>query len=223
MKLILLIVVQILLVVQDKMPQQDLRALESKIHSLPDVLQARFVTKEDGLLLLKNKDPELAKSIVLFGDNPIPEFFEVKIDDNAIGNIDAWLDSNVYKAGLKGISGVLYKAEEAYAILQVNFYRSFIRLSLALAALSLVLFSFFVELSAVKKMPVMPSVRHASGWIFSGILGGATASLLCWMLVFPMKYLSPMLWSYSSLKWQCALLLAGALLGRTLFRWKESQ
>jgi len=213
---------KIMLIVKERLPLDEFKNTEQKLSSLPHMQSAEFVSKDAGLKLLKEKDPELAKSVMLFGENPMPEFFEIKLDESALGSIGTWLEKNILNGKMSGIAGVSYKPEQVSAVLQAGFYNRFMNLVLAITGVIFGLFAFFVELNAVKAGPFLPSLKSASGWMLSGFFGGVSAMLFCWLLVYPMKYLSPMWWTYPSLGWHGAVLLANAWLGWALFRWKES-
>ncbi|MFA5162408.1 MAG: permease-like cell division protein FtsX [Elusimicrobiales bacterium] len=213
---------RLFLIVDDKAPLSAMNGLEDAVRALPYVAEARFVSKKQALEELKLGDADLIKSITVAAENPMPEYFSVKVADPALENIGGWLDANVLQGKMPAIAGVSYKPEQVYAILHASFYRRFLRLVFCAAAFVLAMAALAVEIAAVRGAGFsLPSVQ-VWGWLLSGAGGAAAGALLCWLLVSPVKHLSPMWWSLPLAQWRFAAPALGALCGWILFRWKET-
>ena len=213
---------KLFLVVDEKFPLMEMKNLENKLRSLPNVADIVFVNRAQALDELKATDPELVKSVVPVTENPMPEYFSIKLNDAALEDIGSWLDGNVLKGKMPAIAGVSYKPDQVYAILQATFYRRFLQLVFSMGVLILAFMAFMVEISAVSHTGFLPSVRQGWSWILSGAAGSLVAFGLCWLFVYPVKHLSPLWWSFPGLGWQASVLGMGALCGWALSRWKES-
>src|SRR6187551_393770 len=66
------------------------KVLEEKLRSAPEVADVRFIPADEALAALKRDDPELADSVALVGDNPLPAAFEVRPAPEAFTHLGAW-------------------------------------------------------------------------------------------------------------------------------------
>ncbi|MFA6582745.1 MAG: permease-like cell division protein FtsX [Elusimicrobiaceae bacterium] len=213
---------KIILTVDESFPETGIKELEDKLYAVQGVTYAKYVSKNESFETVRSEDPELARTILTFGQNPLPRMITIKASDNALSNAGSWLKTNIVDK-MQGISGVSYNPEQIYAILQADFYDGLLSLVLALAAIAILLLAFFVELSAAKHIPFLHKPRQSLGWMFSGFLGASAAWAVMLALVYPMKHLSPMWWSFPVLWRQMLVLLCGAILGWSMFRWKETR
>lgn len=210
---------RVIVVLSPNADDQTTEKLKTYLPALKGVKSAVYINREESLRRFKMMEPEVAKSVVLFGSNPVPDFFELEMRSSVLSDIGGWVDANLNS--VDGIDDVVYKPEQAVSVMHARFYQGFLRLILNLAALLLVAFGFFVELIAVRRQPVGPKLRRASGWMFSGVCGMLCAMGLCWALVYPLKHLNPLWWSFPAWQSNLVILVSGALIGWTLFRWQE--
>lgn len=213
---------KIILIVDDELPDSEIRALESKLMGVEHLNDVKFVSRDESFALVQRQDPELAQTVLTFGQNPMPRYFAIKVDDVALGNIGMWLQTSIMD-GMKGISGVSYNPDAVYALLQAEFYSGLLSMVIAITAVAIIMLAFFVEWSAAKHLPLNHRFGHAVSWMMSGFLGALVSWLILWLMVYPMKHLSPMWWSAPVLWRQAGMLVCGAVLGWTMFRWKETR
>lgn len=212
---------RIVLIIDDKASITSIKEAEDRLKALPGVSSVDFLSKDAGLAFLRQRDPGLVRSVAIIGENPLPELFEVRLDDSVLGDAGAWLEANVLNGKMPVVAGASYKPEQIYAIMQAGFYNRLLTLSLSLVFVVFVLYAFFAEWRALADAISRPRPL-AFGWVLSGMAGAVAALGICWGLVAPVKYLSPMWWSYPSPAALTGLVLCGGLLGWTLYRWKQS-
>ncbi|MDD4004690.1 MAG: permease-like cell division protein FtsX [Elusimicrobiaceae bacterium] len=213
---------KILLIVDDNVPDSRIKSLESKLFARDHVTYVKFVSRDESFALVQRQDPELAQTVLTFGQNPMPRYFSIKADDTALSNIGMWMQSAIM-GRVEGISGVSYNPDAVYALLQAEFYSGLLSMVIAITAIAIILLAFFVELSAAKHLPLDYKFGQAVSWMLSGFLGAISAWAILWVMVYPMKHLSPMWWSAPVLWRQAGMLACGAVLGWTMFRWKETR
>src|SRR4051812_31027713 len=63
------------------------KVLEEKIRAAAGVVDVRYVPADEALAALKRDDPELAESVALVGDNPLPSAFEVSPAPEALTHL----------------------------------------------------------------------------------------------------------------------------------------
>lgn len=212
---------RIILVIDEKASVTSVKEAGDKLRAMPGVSGVDFVSRDAGLAFLRQRDPGLVRSVSIIGENPLPELFEVRLDDAALGDAGAWLESNVLNGKLPVVAGASYKPEQIYGIMQASFYNRLLTLSLSLAFVLFVLYAFFAEWRALADALAKPRPL-AIGWVLSGMTGALAALGVCWVLVAPVSYLSPLWWSYPPVAALAGLVLCGGLLGWTLYRWKQS-
>lgn len=210
---------RIILTVDGKITRDQARVAEEKLRALAYVKDVDFVGREDRLKRLEASDPDIVGSVVLLGENPVPDSFEVKIDESALGDIPSWTDS---AKNINGIASARYKPVQAYAILQVLFYERFLRFSLSAAALFLVLLGIMTVFYRVHWPQFVPEIAHNIRWVAAGAAGALLSAALCFALVYPIKYLSP-LWAWPGWGWHAGVVFLGGFTGWILFQWKNTR
>jgi cell division protein FtsX len=121
---------RVLLFLKNDLPDSQEKVLEDKLLGLPDVSEARFVSRDAALAALRQDDPELVDSVTWMGDNPLRSAFEVRPAAGALGRFGDWL------AAVRGVADwadLRYRPGQVRAILQAQLYGHF--LSLILSAL----------------------------------------------------------------------------------------
>lgn len=186
-----------------------LKVLEEKLRAQPEVGDVRFVSADDALAALKRDDPELAESVALVGDNPLPSAFEVKPAAESLTKLGAWLDS---VSRLAEWSDLRYKPGQLQSILRLRFYARFLRMIVSsllclVAALALV-----ALLHAPRGVPARRLVAAAA---LGGVFGACLASGIAWPL-----HRDELLWAVPGPLAELALAAACASLGWTLSSWR---
>jgi len=206
---------KVLVLPEPGLSQDELAALSREIEGVRGVARSHFVSKSDLLDFLRLHDPEAARVALAFGENPVPEFFEVKPEEPVLASAAAWVQSSFRDGKVQGVSDVLFKQGEADAVVYSAFCSKFMRLMMALSALALVLFCVFAEFSGNAHRP---NGLSSAGWVLSGMTGAAFAVFVAWAVVYPVRYLTGW-WLEPSWLWHAGAVLCGAFIGRALCRW----
>lgn len=188
-----------------------LKVLEERLRAMPEAAEVRFVSAAEALEALKREDPELAESVALVGENPLPAAFELTPSPESFARLTEWLEPLREAAPWTDIR---YKPGQVQAALRLRFYSHLLR-----AALSTLLC-----LSAALALAVLASSRGpaalrwpAVGWsLLGGALGAAAASAAFW----PLRR-DDALWALPSLGAELALAAACAALGAGLSLWRD--
>ncbi|NLO90409.1 MAG: hypothetical protein GX410_00265 [Elusimicrobia bacterium] len=184
------------------------------VSNTPGVAFCRFVSREELLDFLRMRDPETAKAAAAFGENPVPEFYEVRPSRAVLASVAAWIQSSFRDGKIPGVWDVTFKQGEADAVVYSSFCLKFIRLMMAQAALALALFWLFAEFSGQRRHGGLAS----AGWLLSGVTGAAFAVFIGWAMVYPVRYLLGW-WVTPQWQWHALALLCGAFIGRALCKW----
>ncbi|KAF0127299.1 MAG: hypothetical protein FD189_366 [Elusimicrobia bacterium] len=210
--------------------------LWESIRALQGVRSAVFISKGERLARMREEDPELIKGALSLGPNPLPDSYEIAVDQSILSSLNSWTE---LLWGMDGVAEVRYKQLEAYALLHFSFYDNFIALAFGLALLGAVLFSLTVLLHrfspAGRRAPgtdcgqsrpdpagLMEGIRKDKRWFLSGAGGAAAAVLACYLIVYPVRYLSPV-WAWPNPLWHLAGVLAAGFLAWTMVQWKNSR
>ncbi|MBI3289415.1 MAG: hypothetical protein HYZ74_07855 [Elusimicrobia bacterium] len=186
------------------------KVLEEKLRALPDVLDVRFISADDALAALKRDDYELAESVALVGDNPLPAAFEVRPAAEALTRLAAWLDG---VQGLAGWSDLRYKSGQLQAILRLRFYARLLRMTLS-TLLCLAAGLALGVLAAFLRAPAAPCPLALWAGL-GGVFGATVAVLIAWPL-----HRDALLWGWPTPASQLALLACCATLGWSLSLWR---
>ena len=187
-----------------------IKVLEEKLRAGSDVADVRFISADDALAALKRGDPELAESVALVADNPLPAAFEVRPAPQALTHLGAWLDE---AQRLADWSDVRYKSSQLQAILRLSFYAHVLRVTLN-ALLCLAAGLTLAALAGTARVSAA-GLRLA----FWAGLGGAFGSILATAVAWPLRR-DEMLWALPAPPAQLALLAACAMLGWSLSLWR---
>jgi len=187
------------------------KVLEEKLRAAPEVADVRFISSDEALAALKRDDPELAESVALVGDNPLPAAFEVRPTPESLTHLTAWIDA---AQRLADWSDLRYKPGEVQAILRLRFYAYLLRMTLStllclIAGLALAaLGSTMARLPAARPAPVLWSAA-----------GGIAGALLAIAIAWPLRR-DELLWAWPGPFSQVTLLAACATLGWSLSPWR---
>jgi len=119
---------RVLMFLKNDLPESQVKILEDKLLGLPEVSEARFVSRDAALAALRRDDPELVDSVTWMGDNPLRPAFEVRPAPAALGQFEEWLAS---ARSVADWADLRYRAGQVRAILQAQLYGHFLSLILS--------------------------------------------------------------------------------------------
>lgn len=183
------------------------KVLEEKLRAAPEVADVRFIPADEALAALKREDPELADSVALVGDNPLPAAFEVRPSPEALTHLGAWIDD---AQRLADWTDLRYKPGQVQAILRLRFYAFFLRMTLS-TMVCLLAVAALGAMSAASRLRNPPALWAAG----CGAAGGLLAVAISW----PLRR-DALLWALPEPLAQLALLAACATLGWSLSLWR---
>lgn len=183
------------------------KVLEEKLRAAPEVADVRFISADDALAALKRDDPELAESVALVGDNPLPAAFEVRPSPESLTHLGAWLDG---AQRLADWSDLRYKPGQVQAILRLRFYAHLLRMTL----------STLVCLIAGLALGALSGPRPKAAPILWAVAGGAAGALVAIAIAWPLRR-DELLWAWPGPLSQACVLAACATLGWSLPLWRD--
>jgi cell division protein FtsX len=190
------------------------KVLEETLRAGPEIVDVRYVSADDALAALKRDDPELAESVALVGDNPLPAGFEVRPAAEAFTHLGAWLDG---AQSLAEWSDVRYKSGQVAAILRLRFYAHLLRITLS------TLLCLVAGLALIALFGPGPAARGKAGSSASAIAwaaaGGVVGVAFAAAIVWPLRR-DELLWAWPAFLPQAALLAACATLGWSSSLWR---
>jgi cell division protein FtsX len=198
--------------------KRDSAGMEEELRALPGTADVSFMSKAERLRKLREEDPDLVGAVTGMGANPLPDTFEISLEEAALGDLNAWVEA-AWK--IKGVEDVKYKPLAATAILHALFYGHYILVSMALAFVSLAVLALMTVFYRNTVASLLGSLRRDRNWFLSGLLAGALAAAVSYALVYPVKYLSP-LWLWPGALWQAAVIAAGGVCAWVLCQWKNT-
>ncbi len=194
------------------------KVLEEKIRAAPEVAEVRYITADEALSTLKRDDPELAESVALVGDNPLPAAFEVRPTPESLTHLAAWING---AQRLADWSDLRYKPGQVQAILRLRFYAHCLRMTLntlvcLIAGLALGMLTGSFSAEKDKGSASSPtSVKFMLWAVAGGAVGAALALAITWPL-----HRDELLWAWPQPLAQLLLLAACATLGWSLSLWR---
>ncbi|MBI4656672.1 MAG: hypothetical protein HY746_08010 [Elusimicrobia bacterium] len=206
-----------IILVKDPAVKASVNGIEDGIRSLGGVSEVFFISRQERLKNLEKDDPEIANSISSIGANPLPDTFEVSLDETAIGQVDRWINS---ASKIEGISDIKHKPFEAYAILHAMFYSHFIFVSIVVSFVSVAFLILMILIYRFNPHNLAVGIIKDKNWFFAGFAGSLSAALCCYGLVYPIKNLSP-IWMWPDPLWHLAVVLSGGCAGWAIFQWKN--
>lgn len=208
-----------IVVVRDTRARETPEAIGAALSAIKGTEQAVFISRQDRLARLKAEEPELVSSVLPPGSNPMPDTWEIIMREDSLGDLNAWSDA---AWRVPGVGDIKYKPLEAYAIMHSVFYGHLITLGLALAFLAFMIMAAMVFTHGHTPAALIGSLATDRVWFLAGAAGGVASALAAYVVVYPVKHLSP-LWVWPNPVWQAAVAVCGALLGWVLCRWKEAR
>ncbi|MBI4051744.1 MAG: hypothetical protein HY400_04485 [Elusimicrobia bacterium] len=209
---------RIVIFVSDSISENALKILGDRLQAMPMLEQVRYVSAQASLEKLEGNHSTLKQAVLLLGRNPVLPSFEVKVSADALGSLADWLPGIRM---IPEVQDVRYKALQADAILQVRFYERFVGLATSLC-LSVVLIASVVLLWRMAAWPARPGpavatyFQEALPWILSGIGATLLGMGFCFLIAYPIRYLSPF-WVWPPFPQQLVLAGTGGLWGWIIF------
>lgn len=120
-------------------PKADVKSTERAIKELPYVKEAKLITREMALERLRSRIGEQAKAVMLLGENPLPESFEIKV-----GKAFQVADTARLLIAIPEVEDIVYAGSVAEKLTKVSSFVekfSLIMLIVAIAASGVVLFN----------------------------------------------------------------------------------
>ncbi len=191
-------------------------AIIINLAKLEGVKEVVYIDRKERLKELTEADSDFSEIITLLGRNPIPDTFEIILDEALLGDLESWI-ADAWKT--EGISDIKYKPLEAYAILHTLFYSHFIFISFIIVALSLIIMAIMVLMYKFTPHKTIENLRRDIKWFFAGALGSCIAVFTSYAIVYPIKYLSP-IWSWPSPLWHILIIFLGGFMAWTIHQWK---
>lgn len=186
------------------------KVLEEKLRAFPEAAEVRYVAADDALAALKRDDPELAESVALVGDNPLPSAFEVRPAPEAFTRLGAWLDE---ARGVADWADVRWKPGQVQAILRLRFYSRLLRVTLS----TLLCLCAGLALAALAGTAKAGFVRRApAAWAGAGGIAGLLAAVA---VSWPLRR-DELLWAWPALPAQVVLVAVCATIGWSLSLWR---
>jgi len=207
-----------MVVVKSDKIKRDAASIEEQLKAVPGTANVAFVGKADSLRKLREEDPDLVGAVMNMGANPLPDTFEVSLDETALGDLNSWVET-AWK--INGVAAIKYKPLQGTAILHALFYGHYILVTLTLAFVALVIMALMAVFYRNTAAGFLESVRRDRNWFFAGLLAASLAAAVSYALVYPVKYLSP-LWFWPGTFWQAAIIASGGVSAWVIFQWKNT-
>ncbi len=204
--------------VKSEKTKQDPAGMETAFKALPGTAGVSFISRAERLSKLREEDPDLVGAVMNMASNPLPDTFEISLDESALSDLSSWVEV-AWK--INGVGDIKYKPLEATAILHALFYGHYILVTLALAFVALALMALMAVFYRNTVAGFLESVRRDRNWFFIGLLAGVAAVAVSYALVYPVKYLSP-LWLWPGVPVQAAIIAAGGICAWVIFQWKNT-
>ncbi|HOJ85314.1 MAG: permease-like cell division protein FtsX [Elusimicrobiales bacterium] len=188
-----------------------------KISLINGITSVNFVKSEESLKRIQNEDNELYLSIKSMALNPVPDILEISVDPIFMGNIDVIVQKI---SDSEGVMDIRYKPDELVAIMHTLFYSKFLFLIIG-ATIVIIGITVFSAVLHVGFSNFFASIMESIKWFLNGMFGSLIAVVFIYILIYPIKYISP-LWEWPSAPWHIITLLFGGLMGWVLYQWKRN-
>ncbi len=198
---------RVVLFLRSDIEEARVKVLEEKLLAAPEIADVRFISAAEALAALKREDPELAESVALVGDNPLPSAFEVRPAPDSLTHLGEWLDS---ARRLTEWSDLRYKSGQLQAILRLRFYAHCLRMTLS------TLLCLIAGIALASLCVFAPVNRELALWASAG---GASGMTLAFAILWPL-HRDELLWALPGQMSHLTLLAACAALGWFLSLWR---
>ena len=198
----------------DNTTDNDLLAqIGETLNQKTDIVSVQLFSAQDGLDVVRKQNPQLVEALLLMGRNKMPAYFELRLADTAMHNVEALLAN--LTAEYKGLTPH-YRAEHARLVFATGLCVKALRTAMLFAALLFLAFMFMVE-----AYPSQAPKSHMISAVLSGVLAGVGAGLFFVLLIYPTGFLHTALQTFTTWPRQVLLLVFCALLGWTLSKWQK--
>ncbi len=203
---------RVVLFLRASLEESRAKVLEEKLRAAPEVADVRFISADEALAALKRDDPELAESVALVGDNPLPAAFEVRPTPESLTHLGAWIDG---ARRLADWSDLRYKPGQVQAILRLRFYAHLLRMALS-TLLCLFAGLALAALSGPRRSASDGPAASSALWAAAGGVAGVLFTIaVSWPL-----HRDELLWAWPRPLAQISLLAVCATLGWSLSLWR---
>lgn len=192
-------------------------AVLEKVSALKGVKSAVFVSSQETMEKIKQDDRELYYSLSAVGRNPVPDIIEVELEDAALGDLENFTGEALK---INGVEDVKYKILESYAIIHFSFYSNFLSVIISLTLLVSILI-LFTGMAHAGFSNFFTSLKSSMKWFSAGLLGAACAIFFVYLVIYPVKYLSPV-WAWPAYWWHAVVAAICGLFGWVFYQWKKS-
>ncbi|NLX84174.1 MAG: ABC transporter permease [Synergistaceae bacterium] len=169
-------------------PKADAKATEKAIKELPFVKETKLITRDMALERLRSRIGEQAKAVMLLGENPLPESFEIKVK-----NVSQVAETARLLIAIPEVEDIVYAGRVAEKLARVSSFVekfSIIMLLVAIAASGVVLFNTIrisvysrEEEIGVMMMVGATSTYVALPFVIQGFILGITGALFASLLL----------------------------------------
>lgn len=213
-----------ILLISEKDLSVNLEDVEKNIINVKGVKSVNFVSKKEQLAKLEETDPVLVSMAKTTGDNPLPDTWEVSIEDNAFFYL-----SDVETAGniaydllrIDGINEFQYKKTEANALKHLFFYKRFSMMTLYFSGMMMIFFIFGVLIKEhFSKSGIGPFGKKDFVATFSGFVASILAFAVITCFLYPVSR-DNVLWDWTSPFAQFLCAACSAMLSWGINRWKK--
>ncbi len=180
---------ELMVFISDDLHEEDVAELEAEIRAVPNVAEATFISREEGLKRWVDKLNQTSEFYAfLEGDNPMPNAFEVRVRE-----IDEMDVAVMHLEGLPGVDKVRAPVEVAEAMAGIKQAFTVISLGviLILAAVSLVIVANTIRITVFARRREISIMRYVGAtnmfirlpFLLEGVILGLLAGLLAFLLI----------------------------------------
>ncbi len=204
---------KVILTLDGQVDNDLLAQMGETLNQKADIASVKLFSAQDGLEVVRRQNPQLVQSLLLMGRNKMPAYFEIRLTDEAVRNVDALLAN--LTSEYKGVKPH-YNADHAQLVFMLGLCKKLLRLSLWGAGLLFLIFMFLVEAHPADKKK-----SHAPSAVLSGVLAGVGAALFFVLLIYPTGFLNTAIRAFTTPERQILLIAFCGLLGWTLSKWQK--
>lgn len=203
---------KVILSVSGPLDNETLTGIGEQINAMEEVQEVKLFSPQDGLKVLQGKNPRLIQALLALGREPMPAYFELRLNKSAIASVQALTQQLATQYPQLSVK---YSQEQANWVLYSGLGVRTLNIAAALALVFFLIFMFMVEAYPVT------DCEHSLKSVWVGLLAGMLALGCLALLVYPTGLLSEDLRYFSTWERQVCLLVFCSLLGWTLGKWQK--
>lgn len=188
----------------------------SKISQIKGIKAVNFVSSQELLKRLEEEDRELYLAVKSFSTNPVPDVAEIEVDDMYFGAVDNIVDN---LSRIDGITDIRYRPDELVAIMHSEFYIRFLMFVLTMSFFVIFLMIIFSLIHAGLNGFIF-SVAESFKWFLNGILGGVSGIFFIYVIVLPLKKITPF-WKWFEWYYIVIVVISCGFIGWVFYQWKK--